>query len=134
MNGITLTFKLGIPKFIVFTYSILRFIRPSANNVYNYQNREGIKLLTRLRTNLSPLRSHRFRYSFQDVLNPPCTCALHEESTSHFLLYCPSFDTRRFAFLSKIREVDSNLLNCTDSVLTHTVLFGKSSFNIITTT
>ena len=98
---------------------------PSANCIYNCHNPKGTNLLlTRLLLNLSHLRSHKFKHSFQDSLNPLYTCGLHEESISYFLLHCPSFPTESPAFLSKIRKTESNLLGYNDSVLTHTILFG----------
>ena len=56
----------------VFKKSILKFIRPSQNRVYNCHNPKGIKLLTRLRVGLS--REHKFKHSFQGTLNPICNC------------------------------------------------------------
>ena len=41
---------------------------------------------------------------------------------------------KSFFFLSKIRESDGKALSCTESILSYTLLFGKSSFNTITNT
>ena len=112
----------------------MRFIRPTANWVYNCHKAKGIKLITRLCLNVSHLPSHKFKHDFQDSLNSLWACGLHEEPTSHFLLHCPSFATERSAFLSTTGEIDSDLLNCIDSVLMHTLLFGKSPFDTITNT
>ena len=90
------------------------------------------KWLNFLQSVVSTLRSYKFKHSFQDLLNPLCTCGLHEKSESHFPLYCPSFTAERSAFLSKIREFDGDLLNYIDSVIMHTSLLGKKSFNKIT--
>ena len=49
--------------------SILKFIRPSPNSVFECHNLQGIKFLTRLRLGLSHLREHKFKHSFQDSLN-----------------------------------------------------------------
>ena len=50
--------------------NILNFIRASRSTVFNCHNPKGVKLLTRLRLGLSHLREHKFKYSFQDSLNP----------------------------------------------------------------
>ena len=50
--------------------SILNFIHASRSTVFNCHNPKGVKLLTRLRLGLSHLREHKFKYSFQDSLNP----------------------------------------------------------------
>ena len=40
---------------------------------FNCHNPKGVKLLTRLRLDLSHLREHKFKHSFQDSLNPICS-------------------------------------------------------------
>ena len=50
----------------------------------------GLKLLTRMRVNLSHLIEHKFKHGFQDTLNPLCSCInLETESVEYFLLRCP---------------------------------------------
>ena len=58
-------------------------------------NPYGLKLLTRLRLGLSHMRYHKFRYNFQDFINPICACGLDIETTTHFLLHCPLFQSAR---------------------------------------
>ena len=69
--------------------SLLKFVRPIANNVFDINNPYGLILLTRLRLGLSHLRYHKFRHNFQDCINPICVCGLEIETTTHFLLHCP---------------------------------------------
>ena len=80
-------------SFNIFRKSILKFIRPSANSLFNCHNPKGIKFITRLRLGLSHLREHKFKHSFQDSLNPFCSCGLDIESTAHFLLHCSMYIT-----------------------------------------
>ena len=68
----------------IFKKNLLNFIRPSANSIFNIHNPYGIKLLTRLRLGLSHLCDHKFRYCFQDTLNPLCDCGNDTETTTHF--------------------------------------------------
>ena len=58
----------------VFKNSLLKFIRPSGNGVFNCHNPRGAKLLTRLRLGLSHFLEHKFKHGFQDSLNPICSC------------------------------------------------------------
>ena len=51
----------------------------------------GIKLVTRIRLGLSHLQEHKFKHSFQDTLNPFCNCGMDVESSTYFLLPCPSY-------------------------------------------
>ena len=78
----------------VFKKNLLKFIRPSPNSVFNCHNCKGIKYLTRLRLGLSHLREHKFKHSFQDTLNPFCSCGLDIETNMHFF-YCPLFASQR---------------------------------------
>ena len=65
----------------VFKTNILKFIRPSLSSVYNSHNPKGQKFVTSLRLGLSHLREHKFKDSFQDTINPLCSCCLDIEST-----------------------------------------------------
>ena len=60
--------------FLTFKKNILQFIRPAVNSAYNCHNPKGIKLVTRLRLGLSPLREHKFKHNFQESLNTLCNC------------------------------------------------------------
>ena len=116
-------------SFNIFRKSILKFIRPSANSLFNCHNPKGIKFITRLRLGLSHLREHKFKHSFQDSLNPFCSCGLDIESTAHFLLHCPTYINKRRTLLSTIENIDNNLLDLCEPVLIKTVLFGSNSFD-----
>ena len=83
----------------VFKNSLLKFIRPSGNSVFNCHNPRGVKLLTRLRLGLSHLREHKFKHGFQDSLNPICSCGNDIETSAHFLLYCPHYSSERSTFV-----------------------------------
>ena len=116
-------------SFNIFRKSILKFIRPSANSLFNCHNPKGIKFITRLRLGLSHLREHKFKHSFQDSLNSFCSCGLDIESTAHFLLHCPMYITERHTLLSTIKNIDNNLLHFCEPVLIRTLLFGSNSFD-----
>ena len=49
---------------------ILSFIRPSTNSSLHYHNPKGLTLITRLMVVSGHLRFHKFKHSFQDILNP----------------------------------------------------------------
>ena len=79
----------------IFKSNILKFIRPKPNDVYYCHNLKGIRLLTRLRLGLSYLREHKFKHSFQDCLNPLCFCGNEIETSTHYLLHCPTYTNKR---------------------------------------
>ena len=98
-------------RFNNFRKNVLKFIRPSANSLFNCYNPKGLKFITRLRLGLSHLREREFKHSFQDSLNPFCCCGLDIEFTAHFLLHCPMYITERHTLLSTIKIIDNNLLH-----------------------
>ena len=61
-------------SFSIFKKNLLKFIRPSQNSIFNCHNPKGVKLLTRLKLDLSHLRDHKFKHNFQDSLSPICNC------------------------------------------------------------
>ena len=101
----------NVPSLNIFKKNILKFIRPTANNMFGCHNLKSIKYLTRLRLGLSHLHEHKFKNNFQDTLNPLCACGCDIENTCHFLLDCPNFLTERNTLLNKITNVDRNILN-----------------------
>ena len=116
----------------IFKKTLLNFIRPSGSTVFNCHNPKGVKLLTRSRLGLSHLREHKFKHSFQDSLNPICSCGNDIETSAHFLLHCPNFSNERSTFMNIIRSIDRNILTWSDSQVTKTLLYGNSNSNNIT--
>ena len=112
----------------VFKNSILKFIRPSPNKIFQCHNPKGIKLVTRLRLGLSHLREHKFKHSFQDTLNPFCSCGLDIETTSHYFLHCPLFHAERSTLLNNVNEIDCPIFNKSELVVTLILLFRDRSF------
>ena len=78
-------------SFLIFKNLLLKIGRPIQNSIFKIHDPLGIKLLTRLRVGLSHFNEHRFRYNFQDCLNPLCSCSLEVESNIHFFLHCQHF-------------------------------------------
>ena len=87
-------------------------------------------MLTRLKLSLSHLHEHKFKHSFQDSLNPICSCGNDIETSAHFLLHCPNFLNER----STLGSIDRNILKRSDSQVTETLLYGDSNSNNITNT
>ena len=75
--------------------SLLKFVRPVANSVFDIKNPYGLKLLTRLPLGISHLHYHKFRDNFKDFINPICVYGLEIETATYFLLHCPLFQSGR---------------------------------------
>ena len=129
----TLSFLLqslnGTISFVDFKNSILKFIRSSPSNVFNCNSHKGIRLITRLRVGMSHLCEHKFKHNLQDCLNPICNCGLDIESTSHFLLHCPTSNDERYTLLNTLNNIDCTLLELTKSSLSQTLLYGNTLFD-----
>ena len=114
----------------VFKNSVLKFIRPSPDKIFQCHNPKEIKLVTRPRLGQSHLREHKIKHSFQDTLNPLCSCGLDIETTSHYFLHCPLFHAERTTLLNNINEIDNTIFNKRESVVTCILLRGKESFKM----
>ena len=90
--------------------SLLKFVRPVKNIIFDINNPYGLKLLTRLRLGLSHLRYHKFRHNVQACINPLCACDLEIETTNRFLLHCPLFQSARQSILINIKKIDRGIL------------------------
>ena len=77
-----------------FKRKLLAIIRPTKNPFYDVFDIDGIKKLTKLRVNFSPLNEHRSRHNF-DCSNPTCMRGRSIEDNEDFLLHCHHFDLMR---------------------------------------
>ena len=109
---------------IIFKNLVLKFIRHEQNRISSTQNSEGLKLLRKMRLDLSHLADHRFRYIFHNYLNPICSCSQEIEKQNHFLLHYLDCRYVRKTFFEKINLIDSNILQESDLSITKDLLFG----------
>ena len=111
-------------SYATFKKSILRFIRPSENPIFNCHNPSRIKLITRLKLGLSHLGKHKFRHDFQETLNPICSCGQNIETTTHYLLHCSNYLNGRMKLLTNLQNVEENILDRNNSRLSEILLFS----------
>ena len=97
---------------------------------FKCHNPKRLKFITRFRLGLNHSREHKFKYSFQNIINPSCSCCLHIESTGRFLPQCSQLVNERNTLLRAIPNIKYKLLESTDSFFTKLLLFGNKSFNI----
>ena len=113
-----------VKSFTDFRKNILSFIRPKANSVVNCNSSKGLKFVTKLRLGLSHLREHKFKHSFQDSINPLCSCSSDVESPIHYFLHCPQFTIERHTLLNTISQIENKLLDRNESNSIRHLLFG----------
>ena len=108
---------------------LLKFIKPSSNSLFNCHSLKGIKLITRLRLDLSHLRKHKFRHNFQDTLKPIWSCGDDIETTIHYLLHCSNYSDEGRTLLEGLQGIGEKIHDKSDSQITELLLFGVSSNN-----
>ena len=112
-----------------FKKNLIKLIRPAPNRIYNVHDPVGLKFLTRLRLSFSHLREHKFKYNFQDTLNPLCSCSLTVESTEHFFLCCLNFNQQRQILLNSLNNLGINIATYHNKDLVNLLLYGNSNFD-----
>ena len=111
------------PSLSVFKKGLLAFIRSKECSIRIDPYR--LKLLTRLRVNVSHLREHKFRHNFLNTLNPLCSCILETESTV-YLLPCPFYANIRKKLLANI----NNTIGLSNYKSIHLLLYGNEAYSI----
>ena len=87
-----------------------------------------------MRVGLSHLREHKFKYSFQDTLNPTCICGEDIENASHYLLHCPDYLHERKTLLNTVSCIVPNIFDFNNDQLTEILLYGKEDLDNINNT
>ena len=111
-------------SFNSFKESILDFIRPAPNSIFQCHNPKGIKYFTRLRVNLSQLHDHKFKHLFE----PFSTCSLEAE-TNHLILHCPNYENECLILLANIRSNKGSVLDQNNNNIVKTLLYGLDSLS-----
>ena len=112
-----------------FRNHLVKIIRPVSNPVYNIHYNVGLKLLTRLRLELSNLNEHRFNLNFRNCITPLISCSLNAVSTVHLFLHCHHFHNIRAKLLNSLVVIDMNLLKLSEEQLTKVLLYGFTQLN-----
>ena len=101
----------------------------SVQSFSNIHDTNGIKLLSRLRSNFSHLNEHKFRHDFNDRVDPICTCGLEPETTLHYFLRCSLFSTQRLELLNNVFILNPSIINYSNEKLLNVLLYGSGDFN-----
>lgn len=91
----------------IFKNNILKLTQSKPNKTFDCHNPKGIKLMSWHFT-LTHLYKHKLKHSFQDCLNPICTCRCVIETTTQYLLHCFSNKKERMSLQDKIRSIKSS--------------------------
>ena len=94
----------------------------------------SINLIARLLLDLSHLREHKFKHSFQNTLKPLCNCRMDVQSSTHFLLQCPLYINQKCTLMSNLNRINLQISQTSLQLLTNTLVFGNSSYSDKTNT
>ena len=114
-----------------FKSKLLSFIRPSKRSIFNVNDPEGVKYLTRLRLRFSHLNEHKFRHGFLDTLNPLCNRSLEVEDNEHFFLRCLNFENAQRSLFINISSINSSFKNFPSHLKVGLLLYGDSKLSAI---
>ena len=115
-----------------FRNGLLKFIRPVPSSYFGISDFYGLKLLTRLRLELSHLREHKFNHNFRDTINPLCSCSLETESTKHYFLRCHHYVSIRNTLLSGICKQFGEFKSVSESNQVQILLYGNEALDFET--
>ena len=97
------------------------------NSLFSIHNPVGVKLLTRLRVQLSHLNESKFRHGFEDTISPICSCNTEIKSKKHFLLCCHLYSSQRIKLFDNLNKVNSSFFKLTAKHQVNILSYGYSS-------
>jgi len=109
-----------------FKSTFLKGIRPQNKKCFNVNDKNGIKILTKLRVEFSDLRAHRFRHNF-NCLSPICRCEVEDESNIHYLTVCDVFSEQRINLFASVSGLIPNFNSLSNEEITQYLLYGIKS-------
>ena len=121
-----------IKSTVQFKTKILSFARPKENSIFKIHDKNGVKLLNRLRFHFSHLNEHKFWHNFGATIDPMCSCSLESETTLHYLLHCNLYCDPRTEFLNDICALNPNLKSLSHEKLLNIFLNGSEDFSFKT--
>ena len=83
-----LDLELNEKSFKKFRNTLPKLGWPTPGSIYGIHHLLGLKLLTRLKLDLSHLNKNRCKHNFKNRINPFCTFCLEVKPTKHFYLQC----------------------------------------------
>ena len=116
---------------VVFKSKLVSFVTPNKRPIFNVNDPEGVKYLTRLRLCFCYLNEHKFRHGFLDTLNSLCNCSLEVEDNEHFFLRCLNFENARRSLFIDISSINSSFKNFPSHLKVELLLFGDSRLSAV---
>jgi hypothetical protein len=110
----------------IFKNKMLSKIRPKKRSFFGLRDNSGVRFLTMLRMDLSPLRAHKFKYKFPGITHDKCDVCECVENTDHYLLKCLSYRLARATMLENISRIINVQMSTLPQIRVRTILlYGK---------
>ena len=114
-----------INSYVGFRKKLVSFIKPTESKTFRNYDTLGIKLLNRLRVNLSHLNEYKFRHNFVDILNHLCSCSLETERTVQVFLYCGNYTDIHITLMDELNDIDNSITSRQPNELLRIILYGN---------
>ena len=101
------------------------------NSLFSIHNSVGVKLLTRLRLQLSHLNEHKFRNGFEDTISPMCSSNTEIESNKHFLLRCRFYSSQRLELFDELNKINFSFFKLSAKDQVNILSYSYSSEKLI---
>ena len=118
------------PSLLGLKKHVISLIRPECKSIFGLHDPLGLRYIFQLRLGLSPLRSHKKHHNFAVTPSDKCLCKQGIESTRHYLLSCPYYETHRTVLLNQVNDILlRNNINFPENQTTNLYLYGHHSLN-----
>ena len=119
-----------LPTISRFKKALIQTVRPERKPTFGIIDKYGLSLLTRLRVDFSDLREYRYRRSF-NCSSPLCACTQENETTEHFFMRCPRYNSQRMKLLGSLCEIvdSADILFAQHSEVCNLLLYGSKKNN-----
>ena len=112
-----------------FKKGILALIQPNPKQIFNINDRQGMKSIFQLRVGLNLLRSHKKRHNFTDTPSDWCKCKSAPENINHYLFHCNLFQVPRLKLINSVAVILSSY-NLIDEIHNEEIyLYGHRSLS-----
>ena len=94
------------------------------NSLFSVYDPFDVKVLTRLRPQLSHPKGHKFRHGFCDTVSPMCGRNAEIEDNKHFILPCHFYYVQRFELFNNINKVKPSFTQLGTKEQVNILLYG----------
>ena len=110
--------------------SMLRnFFSLNQKSLLSIHDPVGVKLLTRLRLQLSHLNEHKLYHNFKECERPMCDCGAETEAIGHFFLRWQFLANERQNLCDDVYQISASIENLNKESLIDVLLYGSDRFD-----